>query len=64
MTRESAPPSNSDPLPAQGVPLPQGFEALISIATNLHAQGLSPAEIKAALKKALELHRAKGKAST
>ena len=63
MTLESAPPSNSDPVPTQGVPLPQGFEALISIAKNLHDQGLSSAEIKAALKKALELYRAKGKAS-
>ena len=44
-------------------PLLRGLESLIPIAKELHHRGLSSAEIKAALKKALELHRARGKAS-
>lgn len=48
-------PSNELPL---GSALP-GLEALAKVAKELHDKGLSPAEIKAALMKALAMNKAK-----
>ncbi|WP_324819152.1 hypothetical protein [Variovorax sp.] len=45
-------------------PLLSGMLALIPLAKSLHDRGLSPPEIKAAMKKALEMHRAKRAAAT
>ena len=57
MTPDPTNSPNSEPLPP-GVALP-GLEALIPLAKQLHDRGLSPPEIKAAIMKALEMHRGK-----
>ena len=50
--------SSADP------PLLSGFLALIPLAKALHDRGLSPPEIKAAMKTALEMHRARRSQAT
>ena len=45
-------------------PLLSGLLALTKVAKSLHDRGLSPDEIKAALKTALELNRAKRNQAT